>query len=160
MTDQRPKEERPKESRRSRSQARVRSQAREAVMKALFAVDVGRMHPRRALNYVLEEEKLPPGGLAFAQELMEGVMAHRQELDALIDEYAVGWRIERMATVDRNILRLALYEVLHREDIPHGATANEAVELAKRYGDEESPKFINGILGEVIRRLSAPVQPR
>lgn len=140
----------------------MRRQAREAVVKALFAMDVGRMNPVRALDYVLEElddQPLPPGGAAFARELMEGVVAHLGEIDALIDEHAVGWRTERLANVDRNILRLALFEILHREDIPHGASANEAVEMAKRYGDEESPRFINGILGEVIRRQTAPANP-
>lgn len=130
----------------------IRRQAREAVVKALFAVDLGRMEPERALEHVLEEAGLPPGGAAFARELMAGTVEHLKGLDAIIDEVALGWRVERMPPVDRNILRLALYEIAHREDIPAGASVNEAVEIAKRYGDEDSPRFINGVLGEIVRR--------
>lgn len=133
----------------------VRRQAREAVVRALFAVDVGGMTPRDALNYVLEDYDLPPGGIAFARELMDGVTAHMERVDAVIGEYAVGWRIERMPAVDRNILRLAVYEISFRDDIPAGASVNEAVELAKRYGDDDTPKFVNGVLGEVVRRRGA-----
>lgn len=130
----------------------VRRQAREAVVKALFAFDIGRMNPDRALRYVLEESQLPPAAEAFAGELVAGVVDRLERLDAIIDRYAVNWRTERMPAVDRNILRLALYEILFRDDIPPSVSVNEAVEIAKRYGDEESPKFINGVLGEVIRR--------
>lgn len=141
-------------SRKKRSQP-VRRLAREAVVKALFAVDLGGMAPRDALDYVLEDFDLPPGAVVFARELMDGVMAHKAEVDAVISEFAVGWRIERMPAVDRNILRLAVYEISFRDDIPAGASVNEAVELAKRYGDEDTPKFVNGVLGEVVRRRAA-----
>lgn len=144
----------------SRETISIRRQAREAVVKALFAVDIGRMNPERALRYVLEETELPAGAEAFAGQLVTGVVGRLERLDAIIDRYAVGWRTERMPAVDRNILRLALYEILYRDDIPASASVNEAVEIAKRYGDDESPKFINGVLGEVIRREAGGVSPQ
>lgn len=135
----------------------IRRQAREAVLKALFAHDIGKMKPSRALDYVLSESPLPEAGAAFARELLMGVVQEQEDLDPIIDRYAVGWRVERMAAIDRNILRIALYEILHRPDIPAGVSVNEAVELAKRFGDTDSPKFINGILGQVVRHMSEPV---
>lgn len=135
----------------------IRRQAREAVLKALFAYEIGKMKPARALEYVVSESGLSPPGVSFAQQLLAGVVERLANLDEMIDQYAVGWRVERMATIDRNLLRIALYEILYRDDIPDGASVNEAVEIAKRFGDAESPKFINGILGEVLRRAGAPV---
>ncbi len=86
---------------------------------------------------------------AYLVKLVEGVTAHQEELDALIRQNSEHWRLERMAAVDRNILRLALYELLHEPDVPAKVVINEAVELAKRYGSEESGSFINGILDQV-----------
>jgi len=129
-----------------------RREAREAALKALFAVDLGKIPLERVLAEVLAEWPLPPPYEAFARELAAGALRHRAEADEIIEQLAVDWTVERMAAVDRNILRLAIYEILHRPDIPDSVAVNEAVELAKKYGEEESPKFINGILGELVRR--------
>jgi len=129
-----------------------RREAREAALKALFAVDLGKIPLERVLAEVLAEWPLPPPYEAFARELAAGTLRHRAEADEIIEQLAVDWTVERMAAVDRNILRLAIYEILHRPDIPDSVAVNEAVELAKKYGEEESPKFINGILGELVRR--------
>lgn len=129
--------------------------AREAVLKALFAVDLGKIPLERVLDDVLSEAQLPPQHESFARELAEGAIHRRDESDDLIRKMAVDWTIERMATIDRNILRLALYEIFERPDIPDSVAVNEAVELAKKYGEAESGKFINGILGEIVRRRSA-----
>ena len=86
---------------------------------------------------------------AYLVKLVEGVTAHQEELDKLIRQYSEHWRLERMAAVDRNLLRLALYELLHEPMIPAKVVINEAVELAKRFGSEESGAFINGILDQV-----------
>lgn len=93
---------------------------------------------------------------AFAEALANGVEAHVAELDGLIAEHAIDWTIDRIARVDLSILRIALYEMLYRDDVPAGAAINEAVELAKRFGGEKSYAFINGILGVVARRPDAP----
>src|SRR5690606_14199197 len=126
-----------------------------AVLKALFAVDLGKIPLERVLEDVLAEADLAPQHAAFARELAEGALAHRDESDAVISGLAVDWTVQRMAAVDRNILRLAVYEILHRPDIPDSVAVNEAVELAKKYGEAESGKFVNGILGELVRRRAA-----
>ena len=82
-------------------------------------------------------------------ELVEGVFKNKDEIDALIDETSENWKIDRMAVVDRNILRFSVYELLYVDDIPPSVTMNEAIELAKRYGAEDSPSFINGILDKI-----------
>jgi N utilization substance protein B len=95
------------------------------------------------------EETLPP----FARELTEGVEANRGELDRLISDHAVGWDLDRIAPLERAILRTALYEILHRPDIPDEVAIDEAVETAKVYCGTEAPAFVNGILGGVMKDL-------
>jgi N utilization substance protein B len=90
----------------------------------------------------------------FARELVEGVEAHRAELDQLISDHAVGWDISRIAPLERAILRTALLEILYRPDIPDEVAIDEAIETAKLYCAAEAPTFINGILGGVMKRLS------
>jgi N utilization substance protein B len=90
----------------------------------------------------------------FARELAEGVEANRQELDRLISDHAVGWDLDRIAPLERAILRIALYEMLYRPDIPDEVAIDEAVETAKIYCGTEAPGFVNGILGGVMKRLS------
>jgi N utilization substance protein B len=94
---------------------------------------------------------------AYLIKLVEGVAAHQEELDALIRQYSEHWRLERMAAVDRNLLRLALYELLHEPEVPAKVVINEAVELAKRFGSEESGSFINGILDRVRQSVGREV---
>lgn len=93
----------------------------------------------------------------YLVKLVEGVAAHQEELDALIRQKSEHWRLERMAAVDRNLLRLALYELLHEPAIPAKVVINEAVELAKRYGSEESGAFINGILDRIRQDVGREV---
>lgn len=89
----------------------------------------------------------------FSQEVLGGIEAHKEEIDALIDEIAIGWRIGRIPRVDLSILRVAIYEMLYREDIPYGVSINEAVELAKAFGGERSSAYINGMLGTLAKKL-------
>lgn len=89
----------------------------------------------------------------FAEELVKGVVSHREELDKIIRSYAEKWSLERMSVVDRNILRLGLYEMNFREDIPPVAALNEAIEVAKVLGGEESSRFVNGILNRAMQDL-------
>ena len=90
----------------------------------------------------------------YVREVTEGIAAHEQEIDGLIERYADRWTTERMAKLDIAILRVAIYEMLYREDIPVNVTINEAVELAKTYSHEDAGTFINGILGSIYRELS------
>jgi len=85
----------------------------------------------------------------YVEETLRGVMEHLPDLDETINRYALGWRVERLAVLDRNILRLGLYELLHAPDIPAEVSIDEAVELAKKYGTENAQSFINGILDRV-----------
>ncbi len=94
---------------------------------------------------------------AYLVQLVQGVAEHQEELDRLIRQHSEHWRLERMAAVDRNLLRLALYELLHQPEVPAKVVINEAVELAKRYGSEESGSFVNGILDRVRESVGREV---
>ncbi|MEW6545644.1 MAG: transcription antitermination factor NusB [Bacillota bacterium] len=137
----------------------ARRKAREVALKVLFQMDLGRHTLEGAWPLAVEGEALPEGSAAFARELAAGAASHLEEIDRLLSECSEGWKVSRMAGVDRNILRLAVYELLYRHDIPASATINEAVELAKVYGTEESPRFVNGVLGELARRLGRVANP-
>lgn len=109
----------------------------------------------QALDEFFDQQKVEKRARAFAAELVKGTLGHLAALDAKIRELSENWDLERLAVVDRNILRLAAYEMLHRTDIPPVVSINEAVELAKRFSTEESGGFVNGVLdrlkGEVLR---------
>jgi N utilization substance protein B len=126
-----------------------RHKARIAALKALFEVDSVGHEPEEALAREAEEMSLPEDALEFAGELVRGVMASREELDEAIRKNAPAWPLEQVAGVDRNILRLAIYEMVIDNRVPVRAAINEAVELAKEFGGEASPKFVNGVLGSV-----------
>jgi transcription antitermination protein NusB len=137
-----------------------RRQARELALQVLFHVDVGRSDPDTALFQAfareVEEgagEPLSEKDATYARDLVLGTWERKDDLDELIARYAKDWAVDRLAGVDRAILRLAIYEIRHQEDVPDGVVADEAVELAKSFSTAESGKFINGILGSVIRGL-------
>jgi N utilization substance protein B len=132
-----------------------RRAGRELALKVLFQVDVGKIPPQEALALSAQSAPWHPETLQFARELVEGTVACCQHLDAVISRYARQWTLDRMASVDRNVLRLALYEILFRPEVPHGAAVDEAVELAKKYSTAESGKFVNGILGQLLRDMEA-----
>ena len=116
----------------------------------LYQLDVSGEECERAIE--LYWQYLGPGGddaTELASELVRGCAAHQQAIDDRIREASKHWRLERMARVDRNIIRLAIYELSERPDVPRKVTLNEAVELAKRYGDENSPAFVNGLLDRI-----------
>jgi N utilization substance protein B len=100
-------------------------------------------------------ELLPKDASLFTRELTEGVEVEQQELDALIERHAEGWTLDRIAPLERNILRIALHELLHRTDIPDEVAIDEAVEAAKELCSAEAPRFVNGILGAVQRQEAA-----
>ena len=129
--------------------------ARELAFKTLFQIDLGRIPWQDAVNNILAEygEGLPAKGRSFVTGLVEGVTGSCRELDDLLSRFSSEWTLNRMAATDRSILRLPLYELLYREDIPVEVSVNEAVELAKKYGEEDSGRFVNGILGAVVKEL-------
>ncbi len=89
----------------------------------------------------------------FSKKLLKGIEANQEMIDGLIDDYAKNWAIERLPVVDRNILRISIYEMVYEPEIPASVSINEAIELAKIYGSVESGKFVNGVLGQVARNL-------
>jgi N utilization substance protein B len=122
-----------------------RRRARELILKILYRKDF--------VDQLEGVEKVPD---PYAREAICGIEAHQAEIDRIIGERAQGWRLERLHSVDRNLLRLAIYELLYRDDVPAEVVIDEAVELAKKYGTEKSPAFINGILDRVLKERATP----
>ena len=129
----------------------TRHAAREEAFKIIFQVDLGKNSWSETLSRNLKDLSLSEESRLFLKQLVEGTMTHLVEIDAEISKYAQEWKLDRMLSTDRNILRMALFELKYQKDIPAGVTVNEAVELAKVYGDDDSGRFINGILGNIIR---------
>lgn len=128
--------------------------AREVAMKLIFARMLGGENDYRCILEQTGIEDAPPQeDIEFADNLVAGIGASTEEIDALIGSNAIGWSVGRMPKVDLCILRIALYEMLHREDIPHSVSINEAVELAKRFAGDKSPAYINGILGTLSKQI-------
>ena len=138
-----------------------RHRSREAALQVLYAVDLARRDPEKsagaqvlfgeeALANAAVHFELPEAARGFAGELVAGVMAHRERLDERLGAHATNWRLERMAVVDRNVLRLAAYEILYTET-PREVLIDEAVDLARRFGGDRSPGFVNGILDALSR---------
>ncbi len=131
----------------------IRRQARELALQVLYQMDLNRMPPDQAVDAVCASFDVPQEPRSFARLLVEGVSVHREEIDRRIEDASENWRLDRMAPVDRNILRIALYEMFYRDDIPPRVSINEAIELAKRFGTQDSRAFINGVLDKLYRAL-------
>ncbi len=127
----------------------ARSTAREAALQMLFALDTTGNDVDQTIYDYWRETPGDPEGKTYANELVHGVMSVVDELDNRIAGASAHWRVERMTRVDRNVLRLGVYELAHRPDVPRAVALDEAVELAKRYGAEESGAFVNGVLDQV-----------
>ena len=127
----------------------ARSKARKRAVDVLYESDVREVNP---LWTLAERVKLsdPPVN-DYTTELVEGVQAHRARLDEILGQYSDGWTIARMPGVDRAVLRLGLYELLWRDDVPPAVVIDEAVELVKSLSTDESPRFVNGVLARVLR---------
>ncbi|WP_303874479.1 transcription antitermination factor NusB [Tepidanaerobacter acetatoxydans] len=128
--------------------------AREQAFKILFAIDVGNNTVEEASEIVIEFLK-DENQKSFIQSEVKGVLNNLTNIDKVINKYSDDWTIDRMASTDRNILRLAVYEIIYSQDIPMSVSINEAVEIAKKYGDEQSYKFINGLLGSIAKDYSS-----
>ena len=129
-----------------------RRRARVAALQSLYEGDSSQHAPLDALKRIAVEERLPREAAAFAQDLIQGVLAQQDEIDGIIAEAAPAWPVAQLAPVDRNVLRLAIHEMLGDNGTPLRVVINEAVELAKRFGSESSPKFVNGVLGTIERQ--------
>jgi N utilization substance protein B len=136
---------------------RERRRAREAALQMLYQCEAGGATPEEAITTHGEiEQAVRPGSPeaeAFASRLVTGTVGHTAEIDPVIAASAEHWRPERMALVDRLILRMAVYQLLHVPDVPPNVVINEAVELARRFGGDESGRFVNGVLDAIKRKL-------
>ena len=134
------------------SKAVTRRKARVIAVQVLYEIDGSDHEVASALGTRLDEAAALPDADAFTRKLVYGVLANRQEIDKIIATHAPSWPIQQMAMVDRNILRVAIYEILMAGETPPKVAINEAVELGKIYGADRSPMFVNGVLGALMRQ--------
>lgn len=131
-----------------------RRTVREWALRALYQIDLGGKPTEEAVEEVLSVASLEPADADAVRQLVQGVaQTQLTELDPLIQQYARGWTIDRMAVIDRNLLRLAIYELRHHPEQPYKVVINDAIELAKKYSTAESGRFVNGILGAIVRQM-------
>ena len=139
-----------------------RRKSREFALQVLYQWEITGEDLSRAIGQAAEFCPLEKGETEFVEHLVRGVAANREKLDGLIESYSEHWRLERMSIVDRNILRIAAFELLYCRDIPPKVTLNEAIDLGKRFGTEDSGAFINGILdriqNEAVRKPLEPIK--
>ena len=127
----------------------ARRRARAIALQALYEIDSTRHEAEAVVSRLLAEEELPEANNAFVRELVSQVVRNKENLDRNIQKFAPAWPIGQIPVIDRNILRLAIFEVLFDNKVSIKVAINEAVELAKKFGSDSSPKFINGVLGSV-----------
>jgi N utilization substance protein B len=133
----------------------IRRKGRELALQLLYQADVTSDPSPAALELALSRSSGSERTKEFARRLARGVLEHRAEIDRILQESSTNWRLGRMAKVDLNILRIATYEMLYCPDIPMNVSIDEALEVSKRYGSEESPPFINGVLDQVAAASGA-----
>lgn len=129
----------------------ARKTARQVAMQLIYQYELGGDGVSSTIEESMDKPDLNAEDMVYIQEMLDGTMDKQDELDDLVARYAVGWKPERIAKVDLSILRLAIFEMLFREDIPESVSINEAIELAHTYSTPEAASFINGILGSVSR---------
>ncbi|MFH1791298.1 MAG: transcription antitermination factor NusB [Candidatus Omnitrophota bacterium] len=133
---------------------RKRTRARECALQILYQVDIGGIDCKDeclGTYWKWYQEDAEAAVKEFAEELVDGVLANLKEIDRVVGAYAENWKMDRMAIVDRNILRIATFELMHKDDIPPKVSINEAIDIAKKFGDPESGKFVNGILDKISK---------
>jgi transcription antitermination factor NusB len=128
---------------------RKRTKARECALQILYQIDIRKDPPEKLIAEFWEAEETESEVKDFTEMIVKGTVANTKKIDEVISKYASNWKLNRMAVIDRNVLRLATYELLFCEDIPPKVSINEAVDLAKKFGDMESGKFVNGILDRI-----------
>jgi len=132
----------------------ARHKAREVALQILYEIDSVNHNPEEALSNILSRNEISEEVAKFSRLLVMGVLQNLEELDRNISDFAPAWPLEQLSLIDRNILRLAIFEILLDNKIPVKVAINEAVELAKTYGSDNSSRFINGVLGSVSNLVS------
>ena len=130
---------------------RLRSKAREVALCLLYQIEITKFDFKQALANYCENFPQRSEIIDFSSLLAKGVLENLPKIDSLIKTYVKNWEIKRMAVVDRNVLRIATFELFFLDDIPPKVSINEAIELAKRFGDIDSPRFVNGILDKIYK---------
>lgn len=135
---------------------RKRTRARELAVKVLYQVDLGGLKTlgEPELDKLLKESSKSDEISAFARELVKGFWEHRQNIDDRIEEVSHNWKLDRMAVIDRNIIRLAAYELMFRDDVPALVSINEAIEIAKKFSTRKSGSFVNGVLDSLRKKYA------
>ncbi|OGX28677.1 MAG: transcription antitermination factor NusB [Omnitrophica WOR_2 bacterium RIFCSPHIGHO2_02_FULL_67_20] len=140
---------------------RNRTKSRECALQMLYQVDIRHADPKQVIEEFWQAEaQVADDVKSYANQLVEGTRQRLTDIDGVISAHADNWNLKRMAVIDRNILRLGAFELLYLDDVPAKVCINEAIELAKRFGDTESGKFINGILDAIYKKRHAPSQDR
>ena len=129
---------------------RVRRESRIIALQTLYEIDCSTHRAEDVLTRLLQEKSLPEEAIEFTQSLVSGTLQNKQNIDNVIQRFAPAFPLEQIAIIDRNILRLAIFEVLFDNKVPIKVAINEAVELAKSFGSDTTPKFLNGVLGSVV----------
>ncbi|EKD42191.1 MAG: hypothetical protein ACD_73C00279G0010, partial [uncultured bacterium] len=132
-----------------------RRKSREYCLQILFQMEVAKQKLKDVLTHFWEEIPAIDEVKEFTQNLVEGTLRNVTEIDHALESSSTNWKLSRMAVVDRNLLRQSTYELLYCEDIPHSVTINEAVEVAKKFGTDDSAAFINGVLDKIARQKTA-----
>jgi N utilization substance protein B len=132
-----------------------RHRAREAALRALYLWEIGGVTPQQAIGVYFREHAADAGGdvMSFATAIIEGTVADLAAIDALITAHSQHWRLERLAVIDRLVLRLAVWELRHETETPPPVVINEAIELARRFGTDDSVRFVNGVLDAIRQEL-------
>jgi len=136
----------------SKKEPSLRRKARALALQALYENDVSRHPPANVVERLLEGAALGSGGKGFARDIVQGATAYLEEINDFIKELAPVWPVEQIPMVDRNILRMAIFEMVYQDSTPPKVVINEAVELAKTFGSESSPRFVNGVLGALMEK--------
>ncbi|MBI4285078.1 MAG: transcription antitermination factor NusB [Chloroflexi bacterium] len=131
-----------------------RRRARSLALQALYEIDAAGHDPQTVVDCLLSGADLPEENAAFVRGLVEGVLEHQEKMDSYIRKFAPAWPVEQLSIVDRNILRLAIFEILIDNEVPVKVAIDEAVELAKTFGSDSSPKFVNGVLGSISAHVT------
>lgn len=135
-----------------------RKASREVAMKLLYQLEIQKEDKEEQISTALEDQEFTEKDKEYIQDVVNGVHKNISYIDTMIEKYSKGWKINRIPKVDLSILRLAIYEICNREDIPFNVSINEAVELAKKYSGEEAGAFINGVLGKISHVRLLPPQ--
>lgn len=132
-----------------------RRKARESTLQILFQLEFNHHHPESTIKQYWENRKVSEEVREYSNWLVNGIISHQKEIDNVIQSVSEHWRLSRMAVIDRNILRMAVFELLFEENIAAAIVINEAIEIAKKYSSDEAATFVNGILDAIRKRLKS-----